>query len=81
METEGLRTTENKLINICNPVDFDADELFDNIKKLMRVCYEQPNNVREAVQQMVPTYHPAGENGTTEKNKAYEEQIKAMSKT
>ena len=78
METEGLRTTPNKLINICNPVDFDFYKLFDNIEQLMHICYEKPEKVKETVKSIVPTYNPAGENGTTEKPKAYEEQIKAM---
>ncbi|MBQ8267986.1 MAG: polysaccharide biosynthesis protein, partial [Clostridia bacterium] len=78
METEGLRTTPNKLINICNPTDFDSDELFNNIEKLMHICYEEPEQVKDFVESIVPTYHPAGEHGTTEKPKAYEEQIKAM---
>ncbi len=78
METEGLRTTPNKLINICNPIDFDADKLFNNIEELMHICYEEPERVKEFVERIVPTYHPAGEHGTTEKPKAYEEQIKAM---
>lgn len=78
METEGLRTTPNKLINICNPTDFDADKLFSNIENLMHICYEEPQRVKDFVESIVPTYHPAGEHGTTEKPKAYEEQIKAM---
>ncbi len=78
METEGLRTTPNKLISICNPMDFDADELFNNIEQLMHICYEEPQRVKSFVESIVPTYHPAGEHGTTEKPKAYEEQIKAM---
>ena len=81
METEGLRTTPNKLISICNPTDFDIDELFDNIEKLMHICYETPEKVKEFVEDIVPTYHPAGENGTEEKTEAYKEQIKAMATT
>lgn len=79
METEGLRTTPNKLISICNPVDFDADALFANVEKLMHICYESPEKVKDFVEQIVPTYHPAGENGSEDKPKAYQEQIKAMS--
>lgn len=81
METEGLRTTPNKLISICNPSDFDADELFNNIEQLMHICYEKPEDVKSFVEKIVPTYHPAGEHGTTEKTAAYEEQIKAMAAT
>lgn len=80
METEGLRTTPNKLINICNPTDFDADKLFVNIEKLMHICYEEPYKVKDFVESIVPTYHPAGEHGTTEKTAAYHEQIEAMAK-
>ena len=78
MDSEGLRTTPNKLISICNPTDFDADKLFNNIENLMHICYEEPEKVKDMVEAIVPTYHPAGEHGTTEKPKAYEEQIKAM---
>lgn len=78
METEGLRTTPNKLISICNPTDFDADQLFSNIEALMHICYEKPEKVKEFVESIVPTYHPAGEHGTEEKPKAYQEQLEAM---
>lgn len=78
METEGLSTTPNKLINICHPIDFDTDKLFNNVEELMHICYEKPEMVKECVERIVTTYHPAGENGTTEKTKAYEEQLKAM---
>ncbi len=78
MAEEGLRTTPNKLINICNPLDFDTDKLFDNIEKLMHLCYENPDDVKRFVMSIVPTYRPAGEHGSTEKPEAYEEQIKAM---
>ncbi len=81
METEGLRTTPNKLISICNPTDFDADKLFNNIEELMHICYEEPDRVKKYVESIVPTYHPAGEHGTTEKPKAYQEQLVAMSST
>ena len=81
METEGLRTTPNKLISICNPTDFDADELFGNIEKLMHICYESPEKVKDFVESIVPTYHPAGEHGTEEKPQAYIEQIEAMAAT
>ena len=37
-----------------------------------------PENVKAFVESVVPTYHPAGEHGTTEKPKAYEEQLKVM---
>ncbi len=78
METEGLRTTPNKLINICQPIDFDADKLFTNIEQLMHICYEEPDRVKHFVESIVPTYHPAGEHGTEEKPDAYQEQIKSM---
>ena len=78
MAEEGLRTTPNNLINICNPLDFDIERLIDNIEKLMHICYCEPEQVKDFVESMVPTYHPAGENGTTAKPKAYEEQLEAM---
>ncbi len=79
MAEEGLRTTPNKLINICNPLDFDTDKLIDNIEALMHICYDEPERVKDFVESIVQTYHPAGEHGTTAKPKAYEEQLEAMS--
>lgn len=78
MEAEGLRTTPNKLINICNPLDFDTDGLMDNIEELMHICYDEPERVKDFVESIVHTYHPAGEHGTIEKTKAYKEQVAAM---
>ena len=39
---------------------------------------DAPEKVKEFVESIVPTYHPAGEHGTEEKPKAYQEQLEAM---
>ena len=41
-------------------------------------CYENRENIREMVEAIVPTYHPAGEHGSEMKGEAYEEQRRQM---
>jgi hypothetical protein len=45
---------------------------------LMNAAYDQRDNICELVAQVVPTYHPAGENGSEEKGEAFEKQMKVI---
>ena len=42
----------------------------------MAASYANSDNIRSLVAEVVDTYHPAGEHGSEEKGKAYEEQMK-----
>ena len=64
MAEEGMKTTPNKLIHIGCPIPFDADVFLDQLQELMTACYDNQENVRELVAQIVTTYHPAGEGGS-----------------
>ena len=57
MAEEGLQKTDNELIHIGNPIPFDTDEFLRQLKRLMDAAYENDDSIREAVAQMVPTYH------------------------
>ena len=66
MAEEGLRTTENHLIHIANPIPLDADKLFADLRDLMNAAYaNKEEKIKELLKQTVPTYHPekAGEAG------------------
>ena len=59
MAEEGLRTTENHLIHIANPIPLDADTLFIDLRGLMNAAYaNNETETKEQLKQTVPTYHP-----------------------
>ncbi len=78
MGEEGLKTTPNKLIHIGSPIPFDNDTFLQQLKELMYACSENRGDIRELVAKIVTTYHPAGEHGSEDKGKAYEEQMREM---
>lgn len=78
MAEEGLKSTPNSLIHIGCPIPFDMDKFLVQLNELMVACYENRENIRELVEAIVPTYHPAGEHGCESKGEAYEKQRKQM---
>lgn len=58
MAEEGIKTTPNKLIHIGCPIPFDSDEFLEQLKELTERAYENDENIRELVQEIVSTYHP-----------------------
>lgn len=59
MAEEGLRKTKNELIHIGCPIPFDTNEFLEQLVSLMDASYKNKTNIRELVQNMVSTYHPA----------------------
>ena len=59
MAEEGLKKTENDLIHIGCPIPFNADELFAELGSLMEAAYKNRPTIRDDVQKVVSTYHPA----------------------
>ena len=55
MEEEGLQETENKMISIGKPLEI-GDDLFDNIKVLLKEANGETQEMQELVHQLVPTY-------------------------
>lgn len=78
MAEEGLKKTKNKLIHIGCPIPFDSEEFLKELSVLMKAAYDNDPHIREMVEEIVPTYHPAGKNGSEKKGKVYEMQRKAM---
>lgn len=78
MAEEGLSKTANDLIHVGKPVPFDADEFLEQLNTLMKAAYENRKDIREQLQKMIPTYHPAGREGQKEKDAVYEQMIKEV---
>lgn len=57
MDEEGLKTTENELISIGHPIQFDEDEFLINMGELSRIAYEEREDIRDYVENLVKTYH------------------------
>lgn len=72
MAEEGLKTTPNHLIHIGCPIAFDMEKFLEQLQELMYTSYENREDIRELVAEVVTTYHPAGKKGSQEKNKEYE---------
>ncbi len=76
MAEEGLSKTANDLIHVGKPVPFDTDEFLEQLNMLMKAAYENRKDIREQLQKMIPTYHPAGREG--QKDAVYEQMIKEV---
>ena len=59
MAEEGLKKTENDLIHIGCPIPFNVDEFLVQLEELMLASYENKKDIRERVEAIVTTYHPA----------------------
>lgn len=78
MDEEGLQSTANELINIGSPIRFDEDAFLEQLKELMDAAYEDREDIRDLVADVVPTYRPAGRYGSEIKGVAYQRQRAAM---
>ena len=58
MKEEGLQETDNKLIHIGKPIEFDKENFFNNLEKLKEEAYSETGNIRESLKKLVDTYHP-----------------------
>ena len=56
MEEEGMQDTANKLIHIGKPIQFDEEEFMKRLEQLRDYVVEEPDDIRQIVQQIVPTY-------------------------
>lgn len=51
--------TANDLIHIGCPIPFDTDEFLGELGDLMEAAYKNREDIRDKVQEIVKTYHPA----------------------
>lgn len=57
MDEEGLQETENELIHVGKPIEFDEDEFIRNLKDLYKEAYAETKEMKYIVNKIVPTYH------------------------
>ena len=59
MAEEGLKKTKNDLIHIGCPIPFDINEFLGELDGLLNAAYRNEDDMKERVQKIVSTYHPA----------------------
>lgn len=57
MDEEGIRETENELIYIGHPIEFDEEKFFASLDRLQKAMYDDSADIRGIVSDIVPTYH------------------------
>jgi FlaA1/EpsC-like NDP-sugar epimerase len=57
MDEEGLQETENELIHIGKPIEFDEDEFLKDLEDLYQEAYAETDHMKYIVHKIVPTYH------------------------
>lgn len=58
MSEEGMTDTENKLIHIGKPIEFDESQFYVQLNNLKHAVEEECEDVRPLIQEIVPTYVP-----------------------
>ena len=63
MDEEGMKDTENKLIHIGKPIEFDERKFFVQLKGLKDAVEAEQEDIRELIKEIVPTYVPQNSQG------------------
>ena len=71
MAEEGMAKTDNSLIHIGCPVPFQTDEFLHRLYDLMHAAYNNKNDIRSRVKDILSTYHPDEEEIDPEKDSRY----------
>ena len=58
MKEEGMQETENKLIHIGKPIEMDDNNFLMQLENLREYVIQEPDDIRDYVRQIVPTYTP-----------------------
>ena len=57
MSEEGLQSTENALIHIGKPIEFDEELFCHQLRELQELSEQDSPHIKERVMEIVPTYH------------------------
>ncbi|MDD6069909.1 MAG: polysaccharide biosynthesis protein, partial [Clostridiales bacterium] len=55
-EEEGVQKTQNDLIYIGKPIEFDEETFFKSLMELKQLAYEDGTDIRMMVKEIVPSY-------------------------
>ena len=59
MNEEGMQDTDNKLIHIGRPIEFDKEHFYEKLEELKEMAYaEDSADIRQKIMEVVDTYHP-----------------------
>ena len=59
MNEEGMQDTDNKLIHIGRPIEFDKEHFYEKLEELKDMAYaEDSADIRKKIMEVVDTYHP-----------------------
>ena len=53
---EGLAKTANNLIFVAKPIEFDEDRLFANLVELKKMAYQDTDEMKGLVKELVASY-------------------------
>ena len=56
LEEEGLQSTENELIHIGRPIEFDEEKFLKDLDELYNAAYKEDDSIKELLHKMIPTY-------------------------
>lgn len=56
MNEEGLKNTENELIHIGKPLEFDRDQFEKSLENVYEVALDNPEKIKKLVSEIIPTY-------------------------
>lgn len=58
MDEEGMQETANQRIHIGKPIEFDEEKFLNQLGEIEEYVVTEPEDIREWVKRIVPTYHP-----------------------
>lgn len=58
MAEEGMQETANKMIHIGQPIQIEEDKFLEQLKELKEYVEQEPDDIREYIMRIVPTYIP-----------------------
>ncbi len=58
MDEEGMQETANQRIHIGKPLEIDEEKFLKQLTELSEYVATEPDDIREWVKRIVPTYHP-----------------------
>jgi len=61
MEEEGMQKTANRMISIGKPIQIDEEKFLEQLEELRKYVEQEPEDIREYVKKIVPTYVPKDE--------------------
>lgn len=56
MDEEGLQDTDNKLIHIGKPIEFDEEKFFVQLNRLKEMSQSETEDIKDLIKEIVPTY-------------------------